>query len=1117
MARTGGSNVRPNPLRIALVVLLMMPILAFGEETAAALGELLPGEHDASFGTAGVAEIRYRPTSDAEAHAVMVLTSSPERVVLIGTADGDFALHQPSQPAGGFGAIAWLGGRLIADFDGRNDIAYSGARYTNDLVVAAGSSDSDVALVRWEVYRGGPDLTFGNRGKVLLDFGGNDVAYSVISTPNRLVVGGSLGGPFSLAGIGHDGGLDPTFGTDGLATAGLPGTVRTVLELPDGKLIAAGDNGTDLLFARFSASGELDKSYGNAGITTIDSGATDTTAGAALDAAGSLVVAGTAESDYLVARLTPDGGMDAGFGISGLVRSDFGSSEAAKALVVRPDGHLLVGGQREGATLFASYGSTGALETTFGGTNMVHGRPGVASVNAMTSVPGKDSWYAAGSSGITDFNFVFGSSPYNTGPLTHMGYIPFGQPRQEVLAIEPMSDGSSVALGKAGDSTVLFKLTPSGRIDLSFGRNGFAVTDEMTPRSALVVQADGSIVVGGGRHDRSSLRRFTAKGVLDTSFGVDIEFNHPVGDNSPSAKPFMALEVQPSGRLLALGVDEETIRAFTPDGKVDGSFGDEGKVTFSDSKLYTMILDKAGKIYVGGLVGDHGGSRRLSADGDIESTYESHHILAVQEDGKLLAGVGMSPVGSERLRRHHTDGSFDLSFGSQGRTGFLKIQEVPHSRFYSMHLQTDGAIVAVDSHGVGRKLPDGSDDANFDELGYKALSEFSRGDIKSSAIQNGRLYLGGGSSERFVVMRLGLDDNPPDLASAWGWNALGQLGDGSIQDAIQRQRMAGVTGGGDVSAGLWHSLISEPDGTVFAAGWNGMAQLGNGTHLDSIHPVRVPGLSNVVQVAAGWYHSLALKSDGTVWAWGWNGLGALGLNPASVSESSRPVRVPGLSNVTSVSAGSFHSLASRSDGSVVAWGWNGLGQLGLGTRATIATPVKIPGLNGVSKVSGGYIHSLAMKTDGTVWAWGSNILGQLGDGTITDRLAPVRVATDVKDVSAGLLHSAAVSRAGRVLTWGWNGSGQLGNGNNVFDRRTPEPTIGTSLANAERVSAGGLHTVAMDAEGRIWTWGDRSLGQLGRGAPADALPRCCVYAPDRIRGVTHQVKVSAGYLHTLST
>ena len=83
--------------------------------------------------------------------------------------------------------------------------------------------------------------------------------------------------------------------------------------------------------------------------------------------------------------------------------------------------------------------------------------------------------------------------------------------------------------------------------------------------------------------------------------------------------------------------------------------------------------------------------------------------------------------------------------------------------------------------------------------------------------------------------------------------------------------------------------------------------------------------------------------------------------------------------------------ASAQGGTVWAWGGNFHGELGDGTTSNSAIPKPVSGLTGVTSVAGGYYHTAALKSDGTVWTWGYNGLGQLGDGSTTERHTPVQV------------------------------------------------------------------------------------------------------------------------------
>ena len=215
----------------------------------------------------------------------------------------------------------------------------------------------------------------------------------------------------------------------------------------------------------------------------------------------------------------------------------------------------------------------------------------------------------------------------------------------------------------------------------------------------------------------------------------------------------------------------------------------------------------------------------------------------------------------------------------------------------------------------------------------------------------------------------------------WSTNATVFNDDFSASEASVTPQIAG---------GRVHAIALKSDGTVWAWGYNAYGQLGDGTTAWSRPtPVQVSGLSGVTAIAAGGYHTIALKSDGTVWTWGANGNGQLG--DGTTTERKTPVQVSGLSSVTAIAAGSSHTIALKSDGTVWTWGANGSGQLGDGTNTERTTPVQVSGLSGVTAISGGESHTITLKSDGTVWTWGANASGQLGDGTYTSRTTPLQV------------------------------------------------------------------------------------------------------------------------------
>lgn len=180
------------------------------------------------------------------------------------------------------------------------------------------------------------------------------------------------------------------------------------------------------------------------------------------------------------------------------------------------------------------------------------------------------------------------------------------------------------------------------------------------------------------------------------------------------------------------------------------------------------------------------------------------------------------------------------------------------------------------------------------------------------------------------------------------------------------------------SAGEGHVLALMNDGTVYSWGSNEHGQLGTGDDRHSKLPVKI-SLSNMVQVAAGSSHSLALSQDGKIFSWGANNEGQLGFGSLSVRRLVSPGIISGTSNFVMVCAGEVHSIALRSDGSVWSWGGNQFGQVGVGLlNHSVLKPEQIQSLSNIVSIAAGRYHSVALTADGTVYGWGLNSNGQLG-------------------------------------------------------------------------------------------------------------------------------------------
>jgi alpha-tubulin suppressor-like RCC1 family protein len=254
-------------------------------------------------------------------------------------------------------------------------------------------------------------------------------------------------------------------------------------------------------------------------------------------------------------------------------------------------------------------------------------------------------------------------------------------------------------------------------------------------------------------------------------------------------------------------------------------------------------------------------------------------------------------------------------------------------------------------------------------------------------------------------------------AWAWGANSNGNLGDGT---AISKSSPVSVVGGfanwTQLSAGGSHSLGLRSNGTAWAWGSNTVGQLGDDSITVRSSPVSVVGgFSDWTQLSAGDSHSLGLRANGIAYAWGFNGSGQLGDD--SITSRLSPVSVVGgFTDWSQLNGGKEHSVGLRANGTAWAWGLNTFGRLGDASLTSRRSPVSVVGgFSDWAQLSAGGYHSLGIRANGTAWSWGLNTSGRLGDGTSTSRLSPVSVVggfTDWVQLSAGFSHSLAIKSIG---------------------------------------------------------------------------------------------------------
>lgn len=282
------------------------------------------------------------------------------------------------------------------------------------------------------------------------------------------------------------------------------------------------------------------------------------------------------------------------------------------------------------------------------------------------------------------------------------------------------------------------------------------------------------------------------------------------------------------------------------------------------------------------------------------------------------------------------------------------------------------------------------------------------------------------------------------------------------------------------SAGLFYTLALKTDGTIWGWGDNTYGDIGDGSNSSQLAPVQIGTDNDWIAIEAGAYHSIALKKNGTLWAWGFNGQGQLG--DGTFINKNTPVQVGTSTDWLKIYTGLQHSLAQKKDGTLWAWGNNTGGQLGDGTIINKNIPTQIGTNNNWIALSAGGNFNLGIKSDGSLWSWGDNSNGRLGLGSsIVFNSTPTQIGSDQdwQVISAGGLHSLALNQNGELWAWGFGLWGQVGDGTSSYNNYLPIK-IGTDN-DWQSISAGGHTSLALKKDGSRWGWGENINGALGNG------------------------------------
>lgn len=195
--------------------------------------------------------------------------------------------------------------------------------------------------------------------------------------------------------------------------------------------------------------------------------------------------------------------------------------------------------------------------------------------------------------------------------------------------------------------------------------------------------------------------------------------------------------------------------------------------------------------------------------------------------------------------------------------------------------------------------------------------------------------------------------------------------------------------------------------------------------------------------------------------------------------------------IRQIAIGSNHVLVLTYDGTLYSRGTAVYGSTGHGGARDVPDFTPVPALQGkkVRFVSAGPNFSIAITFEGDVYSWGRAFQGETGlfsQVEAVPRFAPQVTPYRVAEVSCGHGHVLALTESQQCISWGENTCGQLGLG--LKSKPTYKPQLLDSIpSQVAKVSAGWAHSVAVGVDGRTYSWGLNSHGQLGLGDTATRL------------------------------
>jgi len=652
-------------------------------------------------------------------------------------------------------------GPVLTPFSGaESDTVSSLLAEPNGTLVAVGTSSGSLALARYN-SAGAIDPSFGSGGKVTTAFPGDaaETASAALEPDGKVLVvtpfyNNSNGVVTNvLARYTTAGQLDPSFGTGGEVPV-LAGTngYDYVAVLPDGEIAVAGttydQSASSSAFAveEYKSNGTLDTAFGTNGRANTPIGPSGSAAGIAVQGkdiivAGSATNATTFAGEGVVARYTAAGVLDTSFGTAGLAAYPAYLNGSIYGVATGPDQSIFVVGYAFTFSPSASYTTFVTHLTSNGAFDVAYGSDGTATIAGLrgTAIAVQPDGKAVVAETTSAFATTTSVTQAGVARLTTSGALDgsFGtagvvtstlttSDSADAIAIQPANAGTKIVIAgggfvsATGHDFLLARYTTSGVVDPSFGSGGSVTTNfegtvSAYSQSAISDGHGGTLVGGdtGSANGALTVADYLPNGHLNPNFGSD-------GTVQVTFNAFIAtyggyVALQKDGKILLVGTSTQpgttnydfAIARLLPDGRLDKSFGVDGKVTTYSGASFTdmgvsggVVIQPDSKILVAGYTEyygdgypytDSGVVVRYDSNGSLDTTFgtagrETFPLtglypnrttaIALEPNGEILVGGFITdPVTDYQdyvLEKLHANGTPDTSFGPGGQivTGF---------------------------------------------------------------------------------------------------------------------------------------------------------------------------------------------------------------------------------------------------------------------------------------------------------------------------------------------------------------------------------------------------------------------------------------------------------------